>query len=168
VPDREYIPKYEPTKLGDPKKGTRDEERRGPFPVGVAVEVPVPAEWLDTKAGSIKDVAAAAVGGPGAAVDPAATKDAPTVRVVAYGHGGLFVGQTLTPAQEKLLVHTLNWQLRRDDRLPRDADDADKWRFPRTALTPTQAYLWHTGTFLGLPLLCGYLGLIVLMTRKVR
>jgi hypothetical protein len=36
------------------------------------------------------------------------------------------------------------------------------------ALTDQQFTLWRWGTFVGLPLLCAYLGLIVLMVRKVR
>jgi hypothetical protein len=181
--DRDYVPKYEPTKFDDPKKGTRDEERRGPFPVGATVEVPVPAEWLEPKLAAAQ--AAAAVGGatfapggltlPGldpakyaAAVPADKRPDPPTVRVVALGHGGLFVGKKLEPAQEKLLLHTLNWQLRRDDRLPRDVAAGEKWQYPRVNLTEQQFTLWRWGTFLGLPLLCAYFGLIVLMVRKVR
>ena len=49
-----YVPKYEPTKEGDAKKGTRAEERRGPFPVAVAVEGPVPAEWFNEEYGRRK------------------------------------------------------------------------------------------------------------------
>jgi ribosomal protein L17 len=181
IAERDYVPKYEPTKLDDPKRGTRDEERRGPFPVGVSVEVPVPAEWLEPKLAAAQ--AAAAVGGgafaPGglavptldpakfkAAVPPERQPDPPTVRIVALGHGGLFVGNRLEPAREKLLLHTLNWQLRRDDRLP-TATQAT-WQYPRVELTPQQHTLWRWGTFLGLPLLCAYFGLIVLMVRKVR
>ena len=112
--------------------------------MGVAVEAPVPAEWL-----------------------PAGAKP-PTVRIVALGNGGLFVGKDLDPARETLLLHTLNWQLKRDDRLPEDKADAEKWRYPRVNLTPQQKSLWWAGTFLGLPLVCGYLGLLVLMLRKFR
>src|SRR5205085_11021229 len=146
VGDRDYVPKYEPTKFDDPKKGTRDEERRGPFPIGEAVEVPVPADWLEPKLAAAQ--AAAAVGGgafaPGGTADvvldpakysaavPADKRpDPPTVRVVALGHGGLFVGKKLEPAQERLLLHTLNWQLKRDDRLPQDKPAGEKWQYPR-------------------------------------
>ena len=33
----------------------------------------------------------------------------PTVRVVVYGHGGLFTGKKLEPANETLLLDTCNW-----------------------------------------------------------
>jgi hypothetical protein len=173
--DEEYVPKYEPPKPDDAKRGTRDEERRGPFPIGVAIETPVPAEWRNEKLAAYQ--AAFAAGGVAAgtaladvALDPAVyapKADRPTVRVVAFGHGGLFTGKKLDPAQEKLLLHTLNWQLRRTDRLPQAADGA-RWEYPRVALGPSERTLWHLGTFAGLPLLCGYFGLLVLMTRKVR
>ena len=35
--------------------------------------------------------------------------DRPTQRTVVFGSGHLFSGKTLTPAQDKLLVHTANW-----------------------------------------------------------
>jgi hypothetical protein len=179
VGDRDYVPKYEPTKPGDPKKGTRDEERRGPFPVGVSIETQVPAEWLEPKLAAAQ--AAAAVGGgafvpggaAGLALDPAKygavaanRPESPTVRVVAMGNGGLFVGKKLEPAQETLLLDTLNWQLKRDDRLPKD--EAVKWEYPRANLTHQEFVLWWWGTLIGLPLLCFYLGLIVLMFRRIR
>lgn len=181
VGDRDYVPKFEPTKLDDPKKGTRDEERRGPFPVGQAVQVPVPVEWLDPKVGAA--YAVAAVGGgaflPGgaaeavldpakytAAVPPGKRADPPTVRIAAYGNGGLFVGKKLEPAQEKLLLDTVNWQLKRDDRLPKD--EGAKWEYPRVNLTPQQFTLWRWGAFLGLPLLCFYAMMVVLMLRRIR
>lgn len=160
----DYLPKFDPAKPDDPKKGTRDEERRGSFPVAVAVEVPVPADWF---ADARPDVAAVA-GGTAAAAKPPAPADRPTVRVVALGSGGLFTGKKLEPANETLLLHAVNWQLRRDDRLPQDLADADKWRFPRADLTPRQFRLWHLAAFVGLPALTVYLGLLALMARKVR
>jgi hypothetical protein len=197
LPDDDTPPRYDAAKPEDPKKGTHDEERRGPFSVGVTLEVPVPAEWLDARdlpAGSVTSAAAVGVAGASrvattfgqeeqiAAVLPtfdgglsaalltvAADKMArPTVRLAVYGHGGLFTGRKLDPANETLLLHTLNWQLHRDDRLPHDADDAGKWRYPRAALTDREFFLWRWGTFAGLPLACGFLGLVVLMARKVR
>ncbi|MGL6096663.1 MAG: hypothetical protein ACRC7O_12815 [Fimbriiglobus sp.] len=197
LPDDDTPPRFDAAKPDDPKKGTRDEERRGPFSVGVTLEVPVPVEWLDARdlpAGSVTSAAAVGVAGASrvattfgdeekiAAVLPAfdgglsaalltvaADKMArPTVRLAVYGHGGLFTGRKLDPANETLLLHTLNWQLHRDDRLPHDADDAGKWRYPRAALTDREFFLWRWGTFAGLPLACGFLGLVVLMARKVR
>ena len=140
----DYLPKFDPAKPDDPKRGTKDEERRGSFPVGVAVEVPVPGEWRADK------------------------QPGPAVRVVALGSGGLFTGKRLEPANETLLLHSVNWQLKRDDRLPQELADADKWRFPRVDLTPRQFRLWHLGAFVGLPAVVVYLGLLALMARKVR
>ncbi len=158
----DYIPKFDPAKPDDPKKGTKDEERRGPFPVGVAVEVPVPADWLP----SAKPDVAAVAGG--TATDPTPDAAGPVVRIVALGSGGLFTGKRLEPANETLLLHAVNWQLRRDDRLPQELADADKWRFPRADLTPRQFRLWHLGAFVGLPAVVVYLGVLALMARKVR
>jgi hypothetical protein len=171
-------PKYEATKEDDPKRGTRDEERSGPFAVGVAIEVPVPAEWKNPKllapqtamlagAFAVSPFAGAAA----ATLDPAAfakTKDAPTVRVSAIGHGGLFTGKQLDAAQEKLLLHSLNWQLRREDYLPQEKPSSETWRFPRVSLSDRDATLWRWGTFVGLPVLAGYFVLLMLMLRKVR
>lgn len=174
IPEDDSAPRYEPTKPDDPKKGTRDEERRGPFPVGVAVEVPVPAEWVRTEGFPEQQKVVALLpvfdGGLAAALLSVAAdeKPRPWVRVVAFGHGGLFAGKKLDPANESLLLHAVNWQLRRADRLPKDAPDADKWRYPRVDLTDRELTLWRYGAVLGLPLLCGFLGTVVLMARKVR
>ncbi len=148
LPARDYVPKLDPAKLDDPKRGTREEERRGPFPIGVLLEAKLPLEGL---------------------AKPDATPSAGTVRVAAIGHGGLVVGKKLDPAEERLLLHTINWQLKRDDRLPKDtATPEEKWRFPRVDLSPRDVALWHWGTFLGLPLVCVYFGFLVLMLRKIR
>ena len=88
-----------------------------------------------------------------------------TVRVAAIGHGGVFMGQTLTPAREKLLLDTCNWLLGRDDLLAK-ADQ--QWQYPRATLTATQRSLWEWGTRLGLPVLFVYLGVVVLMVRRLR
>lgn len=176
LPDDD-VPKFDPSKPDDPKKGTRDEERRGAFPVGVAVETPIPVDWLDKgKAGGFGPAvigAAAALpfdhGLTAAAVSAAADKvKRPTVRIVALGHGGLFTGKRLDPAAETLLLHAVNWQLHRDDRLPAEVADADKWRFPRVDLSGRQFRVWHLATFLGLPALVAYFGMIALMVRRVR
>ncbi|HVK18396.1 MAG TPA: hypothetical protein VM533_15780 [Fimbriiglobus sp.] len=198
VPEDDTVPKFDPARPDDPKKGTRDEERRGPFPVGVAVETPVPADWFEpTSLPSHAQPTAAAVGVAAAypnaprglaAGYPAAALalrldggllaagltlaaqkvERPTVRVVALGHGGLFTGSQLDPAQQTLLLHTLNWQLHRDDRLPADVPDDKKWRYPRADLSGREFFAWRWLTFAGLPLLTAYVGLIALMVRKVR
>ena len=174
------IPKFEPAKPDDPKRGTRDEERRGPFPVGVAVEVPVPVSWFDGKeTGSHMTTPehhmAAALAMPldsglyAAGLTLAAQQvKRPTVRIVALGHGGLFVGKRLDPAHETLLVHTLNWQLHREDRLPHAVPEAEKWSYPRVNLLPSEFRVWRWATFIGLPAVVAYFGLIALMVRKVR
>lgn len=183
IADDEYVPKFEPAKPDDPKKGTPDEERRGPFPVGVAIETLVPADWFDpeSKPGdeSAKGLAPhyplAALALPhdgglyAAGLALAAEKvKRPTVRVVVLGHGGLFAGKQIPPAQETLLLHSLNWQLKRDERLPADTSDEQKWRYPRVALSPSALRAWRWGTFVGLPLLVAYVGILALMARKVR
>jgi hypothetical protein len=140
-PTRERTPHFEPAK-DDPNKGTFDEKRRGPFPIGVAVEAPLPVDWR-------------ASDGSGPA----------TVRVAALGHGGLFVGPELTPAKEKLLVNVCNWLLGRDDVLPRE--DV-KWSYPRVVQDERENTLWQWGARLGLPVLFLYLGLVVLLVRRVR
>lgn len=142
-PSREYTPRYEPTKDDDPAKGTLDEERRGPFPIGVAVETAVPTAWYD------KD-------------DTKPT----TVRVAAIGHGGVFTGIEMKPAAEQLLLHTCNWLLGRGDRLP--SAESVTWKYPRVELDDREQQLWSLGTRLGLPVLFAYLGLVVLLVRRLR
>lgn len=180
VADDDAVPKFEPAQPDDPKRGTRDEERRGPFPVGVAVETKVPADWFDPATEDpAKDLAAnygpAALSLPfggglyaaGLALAAERVKR-PTVRVVVLGHGGLFTGKELPPAQETLLLHSLNWQLQRDERLPADVPDEAKWRYPRVELSAAAQRAWRWGTSLGLPLLVAYVGILALMARKVR
>lgn len=177
--DQNAIPTFDPPKPSDPKRGTREEERRGPFSVGVALEARVPAEWRDAKsAGPLVSGIVGGMGanGPGlplslslAALTPDAFKPdakAPTVRLAVFGHGGLFIGNKLEPAQEALLLSTVNWQLRRDDALPKA--DAGDWTFPRAALTPQQKSYWGLAAFPGLPLLMAVLGLFMWMIRRPR
>jgi hypothetical protein len=151
-PTAERIPQFEKPK---PRAGERepaaeastdplDARRRGPFPVGVNVERVLPEGWFDS---------------------PAEAR--PTVRLAAIGQGGFFTGKELRPAQEKLMVNTLNWLLGRDDYLPR----ADRpWSYPRIDLQPgsEEQQLWLWGARLGLPAVCAYLGLVVLLLRRLR
>jgi hypothetical protein len=141
-PTRERTPRFEPPKADDPTKGTRDEKRRGPFPIGVAVETTLPPDWYSEKA----------------------TRPA-EVRVAAIGHGGVFIGPTLSPAREKLLLDLCNWLMGRDDLLTKDEQ---RWQYPRVALSERDQRLWQWGTALGMPVLFAYLGLVVLMVRRVR
>jgi hypothetical protein len=187
VPEGDYVPEFSPPKPDDPKRGTRDEERKGPFPVGAAIERTVPAEWFLSKesAQKVTEQAAATVGGAIGSwgglsplvvepelysnlLKPEDRPKTPSVRVAVYGHGGLIAGRALDPAHEKLIVHTLNWQLKRDDRLPKDLPAEAKWQYPRVKLDEKQSLYWRLGTAVGLPMLCAYLGVLMLMLRKVR
>lgn len=175
---RPYFPKLDTAKPDDAKKGTREEEKRQKFLVGVAAEVPVPAEWTDPNAAAVQAAAVLAAGpmdigfGPGVA-SAVMTPDAfqpksatpKAVRVAVFGHGGLFVGKKLEPGQEALLVSTVNWQLARDDSLPKDVPDADKWRYPRAALDDKQRAYWQIGGAVGPPLLAALFGVVALLLR---
>lgn len=155
-----YVPRFEPARADDPAKGTRAEERRGPFPVAVAVE----GGW----AGPGEAVSAAVPNGGGllfAGLSAAAVKVSPPPgRLVVVGSGGLFAGDDLKPAQEKLLLHTANWLVNRPDRLP--TEPAAAWSFPRVSLTDREATLWRWGTAAGLPLAAVYLGLVGVLARR--
>jgi hypothetical protein len=120
--------------------------RRGPFPIGVAVETALPRDWY----GSESDKPA-------------------RVRLAVIGQGGFFTGRKLPAAQEKLFVQTINWLLGRDDRLPRDEH---LWSYPRINETmppdSPREYLWLWGARLGLPVLFLYLGFVVVLFRRLR
>jgi hypothetical protein len=178
-PTQQRTPRFEPPKAEDPTKATRDEKRRGSFPVGVALETTVPVEWSDPQAAALK---VAGLVGAGAELDPAGSlfteslapaewfakpgfKPTP-VRLAAIGHGGWFVGPDLSPAKEELLVTICNWLLHRDERLP--SASATPWRFPRVNLSDRDQTLWRWGTRLALPGLFVYLGSMVLLRRRYR
>ncbi len=141
-PTRERVPRYEPPKADDPTKGTADEKRRGPFPIGVAIETQLPGSWFSS--------------------DDA---HPPSVRLAAIGSGSLFVGKELSAAKEELLLNTCNWLLGRDDLLP--TKDRE-WSYPRVELNEREHDVWHYGTLLVLPGLFAYIGLVVLMVRQLR
>jgi hypothetical protein len=141
-PSRERTPRFEPSKPDDPAKGTLDEKRRGPFPIGVAVDTALPADWYADKGSK-----------------PA------KVRVAAIGNGSLFTGSELSPAKEELLLDTCNWLLGRDDLLPHSNR---VWAYPRVFLNAREHTLWHWGAWLGLPALFAYFGLVVLLARRLR
>ncbi len=168
--------RFEEPKSDDPARGTRDEKRKGRFTLGVAVETTVPASWYGEAAEVTPGAAAGTVGLLGSPAGPAlaAAALAPagpskvkpaTVRVAALGHGGLFVGPEVSPAKEQLLLNTCNWLLGRDDRLPRGDDE---WQYPRVSLAERDRQLWLWGTRLGLPALFLYVGVVVLMMRRLR
>ena len=141
-PSRERTPRFEPPKADDPTKGTLDERRRGPFPIGIAVETLLPRTWFEeSKSGPV------------------------SVRLAAIGSGGIFTGPELSPAKEELLLSTCNWLLGRDDLLPH----SDRvWTYPRVALSAKAFALWHWGTQALLPGAFLYLGLIVILLRLLR
>jgi len=167
-----YVPRFQAASRTDPKKGTHDEERRGPFPIGVAVELPPPAEWSDESVTGFKALAgmlgpydgvlAAALTAKSAQIPSTERKPS---RLVVIGHGGVFTGKELSPATENLLLNTTNWLLAREERLPHETPP---WSYPRVQLDEQQKSLWHWGALLGLPVLFAYVGLVVLMLRRVR
>jgi hypothetical protein len=152
-PTDTHIPQFEQPKRGkDERKQLKpasmglETRRRGPFPIGVAFQTQLPGDWYAS----------------------AADKPA-TVRLAVIGQGGFFTGKELPAAQEKLIVHTLNWLLGREDYLPREER---VWSYPRVDATlppdsPTEK-LWQLGTRLGLPVLFAYFGLVVLLIRRLR
>ncbi len=167
------VPKYTPTALDDPKKGTRDEERKGPLPVAVAIENKIPAAWVNEEYDRQAFAAAALtrLDGLGAvALTLAADRlDRPTQRTVVFGSGTMFNAQKLDPPEERLLLHTVNWLTRREDRLPRAATDVNApWSYPRVAMSDSTRVLWQLGTLVGLPALVAYVGLLVMMRRRMR
>jgi hypothetical protein len=178
-------PRFHATPPNDPRYGTPEAVKKGPFPIGIAIETPMPVEWYESKEeiernGGSKIAASksgAALIGP---IDGGVTflglaaweKKSPdlwanrkTARLVVIGQGGVFTGKTLGPAQEQLLLHTCNWLLKRDDLLPRT--DAE-WEYPRVNRDERTSFLWKYGPFVGLPAFFLYLGLIVWIVRRVR
>jgi hypothetical protein len=164
------VPRYEPTLSTDKKWDTRQAERKGPFPIGVAIESKIPAAWVNEDYGHEQFAAALlmpidsilATG-----VTVAANKlDRPTERLVVFGSGNIFNGGKLEPAQEKLLLHSVNWLTGREDRLPRT--DTPAWSFPRVEMTAREKMLWRLGTAVVLPLSVVFLGLMVTMFRRLR
>jgi hypothetical protein len=144
-PTERRIPHFERPKADDPTKGTLLETRRGPFPIAVAVEAEVPADWY---------------GG-----DPDQTPK--KVRLAVIGDGALFVGRDkLAPLREKLFLDVANWLLGRENLLARESPEP--WQYPRIHLEPEIKSVWEWGARLGLPLLFVYLGLNVWLVRRMR
>lgn len=141
-PSQQRTPRFEPSKPDDPAKGTIEEKRRGPFPIGVAVPALIPKEWY-----------------------PYDKPTQATSRVAVIGSGSVFVGAALAPAKEELLLDTCNWLLSRDDLLP-NANVV--WKYPRVRMNDKDKDLWRwTGWFV-LPGLFAYAGLMVLLVRRLR
>lgn len=165
-----YTPRFDPTPEGDPKFGTRDEERRAKFPVAVAVESPIPAAWLEDDYERQQALAALLTprDGIAAALLTAAAKSEkrPLQRTVVFGSGHLFTGGELKPAQERLLLHTANWLTARADRLPKA--DAEPWQYPRVELTARDRSLWQFGALVWMPLAVLALGVLAMLVRRTR
>lgn len=177
-------PQFQATPFDDPKRGTRDEERRGPFPIAVALEAPIPLEWYDQYAEvPSQRVAAASLipldFGLTASLVTASNmvekdrrtlglipqQERKTTRLAVIGHGGLFTGKELSPAHEQLLLHSCNWLLKREDRLPRTDST---WSYPRTEMPETTRTMWQWGTLIGPAIFFLYVGAVVLLLRRVR
>ncbi|MDY3555381.1 hypothetical protein R5W24_004524 [Gemmata sp. JC717] len=165
-----YIPRYDPTPADDPKRNTRAEERKGSFPIGVAVESKIPAAWVNES--YEREQGAAALLSPldgtfaaGLSV-AAAALERPTQRTVVFGSGHLFSGPRLEPPQERLLLHSVNWLTGREDRLPKA--DVPAWKYPRVELSERNRALWRSGALIGLPLIAAYAGLFAMMRRRTR
>src|SRR5262249_44019912 len=136
------VPRFERPTGFDPDAGTIDEKRQGAFPVAVAFESRIPADWLTS-----------------------ASQQREKVRVVAIGSGSVFTGRQLAPAQELLLLDSCNWLLGREDRLARPGE---VWSYPRVVLEAKEQSLWLWACRLGLPVLFAYLGAVVLLFRRLR
>lgn len=166
---RDDIPRYESAGDKDPNKGTREAERRGPFPIGVAVETRVPIDWY-RKEYKADYGALRAVYGTGDLASPAVRRiveeQKRQLRLAVIGQGGVFSGKELAPPTEKLLLYSCNWLLGRPEKLPRA--ELPAWSYPRVELSKSERFYWRWGTFLGLPLFFGYVGLLVLLVRRVR
>ncbi|MBY0229960.1 MAG: hypothetical protein K2W96_11820 [Gemmataceae bacterium] len=103
----------------------------------------------------------------GAAAEVALENDAAPARVAVIGQGEAFVGAKLDPARERLLLQTANWLLGRDQYLP---SKEHPWSYPRRPEKPEEPgySLWLWGGQAGLPLLAAFLGVVVLLYRRVR
>jgi hypothetical protein len=164
TPDR--IPRFEPPK-SDMKKGTVEEKRRGPFPIALALRTRVPADWYAEEVAKEKARLTLAGGGAVVVVHSQLELAPPrsTVRLAIIGHGGIFNGGELSAAREMLLLNTVNWLLGREQELVHQ--DA-VWKYPRVELTPRAHAIWQWGAWLGLPALFAYLGLVVVLVRRLR
>jgi len=143
-PTPERIPSYEAPKDGkdDPNKGTLEARRRGPFPVGAAVETTLPSVWFTE-----------------------GEKKPESVRVAVLGESWFLIGPDLGAFKERLALDTINWLLGRDDFLARPSEP---WSFPRIDMETKRRDLWRWAVQLGLPVLCAFAGVVVLLTRRLR
>lgn len=195
---RIVVPKFEPTQLGDPKYGTRDAERNGPFPIGVAIDSPIPFSWLDEQFENRAAVAALAqqfdpVGilSIGETINSYFTVNSETKkweprtdrkksRLIVIGSGNVFNGRELKPSNEQLLLHCCNWLIGRDSRLPSnhtendvnsDSEKPNKnsiWKYPRVKISQEKIGFWELAPWVGPPVIFLYLGAVVWLIRRLR
>ncbi len=138
---KDKVPTYSASPDDDWRKGTVEEVRRGPFPVGIAVEATLPSAWFE--------------------------KDSETIRkprIVVVGSGNAFVGTDLPPVKQRAFLDMVNWLAGRDDLLVRDVAT---WQYPRAEIGEADRRYWF-GLAAALPVLCLYFGFMVLMVRNVR
>lgn len=126
-----------------PNKGTWAEMRRGPFPVGIAIETTLPPSWFDGD-----------------------SRTSPGVRLAVLGEGGVFKGEDLSPMKERLLLDVTNWLLGRDHLLARQTENP--WSFLRVPMDDQTKTIWAWSMWLGLPLAFIYLGSVVMLKRRMR
>lgn len=192
------IPKYEATPLDDAKYGTRDAERRGPFPVAVAIDSPLPIYWFEEEAQNRAAVASISqIGDPVGLMSIAETvnanfkanpvtkkleprTDRKKSRLVVIGSGNVFNGRDLKPANEQLLLHSCNWLIGRDARLPKNPESSlvettetttatnPVWQYPRVKFSQDKYGFWELGPWIGPPVLFLYLGAVVWLFRRLR
>jgi hypothetical protein len=88
-----------------------------------------------------------------------------TVRVAALGQAALVTGAELSPGQERLLLDTCNWLLGREEHL---AKPAAEWSYPRVPMDEEERRLWLLGARWGLAEMFAFLGLVMLLLRRLR
>lgn len=150
-------------------------EHAGPFSIAVAGESGLPYDWLIEDEVKKADANEPFLSRYLQVAEKVAERQAnQKSRFVVIGHGAMFSRAELNPATAQLLVITCNWLLRREERLPHLANPeapnaVDRpWHYPRVEMSAGTKEMWHWGAFLALPGLCIYIGLVVLMIRKVR
>ncbi len=152
-PSRDWRPRYTPPKPDDPGRYSLEARRRGAFSVAAAAQVTIPESWLEER----KDAKGVTIG----------KEKAAQVRAAVIGQGDTFNGMTLSPARERLLLQTANWLLARDDYLPTEKHPHAYPRLPYRPDEPIYAYyVW--GARAALPLLFAFLGIVVLLYRRLR
>jgi hypothetical protein len=141
--DDDWTPHFIPPGSDDVDNGTIKEKRRGPFPIGVALEADVPRDWYSS----------------------ADTMKPTRVRLAVIGDGAVFIGEKLSPLKEKLFLDVSNWLLGRENLLARESAT---WEYPRVQLEPEIKQGWEWGTRFALPMFFVFLGANVWLVRRMR